>query len=159
MPSPVRQVKQPAGVTVRFEQETFLPASADRVWQVLADWQRYPEWMPDVAWVRLLGTAEGQGMRLAVRTKVLGVPLVTDELVVTGWEPPTRMAIEHHGLVRGVGEWRLHPTEGGTRFRWEETLDMPPPVLGPLALFVYSPVLRWNFRRTMANLARRLRPA
>lgn len=133
-------------------------AAPEAVWEVLADWERYPEWMPDVAWARRVGDLEGVGLRLAVRTKVFGVPLVTDELVVTAWDPPRRMGIQHRGLVHGPGDWVLEAVGGGTRFTWIEDLAMPPPVLGWLALFLYSPVLRWNFRRTMQNLARRVAP-
>jgi hypothetical protein len=126
------------------------------VWEVLADWQRYPEWMPDVAWVRRIGSEEGVGMRLAVRTKVLGIPLVTDELVITAWEPHRKIGVHHRGLVRGDAEWRLEDVGGNTRFTWIEDLRMPPPVLGALALFLYSPVLRWNFGRSMRKLSERV---
>src|SRR5439155_16098772 len=118
----------------------------------LADWQRYPEWMPDVAWVRALGAQGGEGMRLAVRTKVLGIPLVTDEMVIRVWEPPRRMAIEHRGLVHGPAEWTLEPAGEGSLFSWNEELRMPPPILGSLALLAYSPVLRWTFARSIRNL-------
>src|SRR5439155_3163872 len=112
---------------------------------------------PDVSWVRRLGEDEGEGMRLAIRTKVLGIPLVTDELLITAWDPPRRMAVYHQGLVRGEAEWRLGTQDGGTRFTWIEVLRMPPPVLGALALFIYSPVLRWNFGRNMRKLSERVR--
>jgi hypothetical protein len=56
--------------------------------------------------------------------------------------------------VGGSGEWRLEPTPSGTRFEWTEELAMPPPVLGALALLLYSPVLRWTFRRSIRNLGR-----
>jgi carbon monoxide dehydrogenase subunit G len=141
---------------MRFEQTVGLSVPPAEAWKVLADWKRYPEWMPDVAWVRRIGEKEGEGMRLAVRTKVLGISIVTDEMVVTAWEPARRMVIEHRGLVRGVGEWRLEVAEGGTRFTWIEELRMPPPLLGTVALALYSPVLRWNFRRTIRNLASRV---
>jgi carbon monoxide dehydrogenase subunit G len=141
---------------VRFEQTTSLAAPPDRVWEVLADWERYPEWMPDVTWVRRIGSEESVGMRLAVRTKVLGIPLVTDELVITAWDPPRKMGVHHRGLVRGDAEWRLEDVAGGTRFAWIEDLRMPPPVLGAFALFLYSPVLRWNFGRSMRKLSERV---
>jgi uncharacterized protein YndB with AHSA1/START domain len=140
---------------MRFEQVVVVAAPPERVWEILAEWERYPEWMPDVAWVRRIGQAEGVGMRLAVRTKAFGVPLVTDELVVATWEPPRRMVVEHRGLVHGVGEWVIEPLGDGTRFTWIEELRMPPPVLGAFALFLYSPMLRWNFSRSMRKLARR----
>jgi carbon monoxide dehydrogenase subunit G len=141
---------------VRFERTTSLPASAEQVWKVLADWRRYPGWMPDVSWVRRLGSEEGEGMRLAIRTKVLGIPLVTDELLITVWQPPRRMAVYHKGLVRGEAEWRLDDAGGSTRFTWIEDLRMPPPVLGAMALLLYSPILRWNFGRSMRKLSARV---
>jgi carbon monoxide dehydrogenase subunit G len=150
------RVKRAWVAQVRFEQAVTVTVSPERVWDVLADWERYPEWMPDVSWVRRLGEEEGTGMRLAVRTKVLGVPLVTDELLITAWEPPQRMAVYHKGMVRGEAQWRLEASDGGTRFTWIEDLRMPPPVLGAMALFLYSPVLRWNFGRSMRKLSERV---
>jgi uncharacterized protein YndB with AHSA1/START domain len=145
---------------VRIERRAVFRADPERAWRVLADWEGYPSWMPDVAWVRRLDDGpEGEGMRLAVRTKVLGVPLVTDELVVTRWEPGRVMRIDHLGLVRGWGEWRLEPAEGGTRFTWIEELRMPPPILGQLGLLLYSPVLRWTFGRSVRNLRRMVEAA
>jgi carbon monoxide dehydrogenase subunit G len=141
---------------MRFERTTSLPAPAERVWEVLADWERYPKWMPDVSWVRRLGEEEGTGMRLAVRTKILGIPLVTDELLITAWDPPSHMGVYHEGLVRGAAEWRLEAAEGATLFTWIEDLRMPPPLLGAFALFLYSPVLRWNFGRSMRKLSERV---
>jgi Polyketide cyclase / dehydrase and lipid transport len=140
---------------VRLVRTTIIRARQDRVWQALADWRAYSSWMPDVAWVRRIDTGpEGIGMRLAVRTKVLGIPLVTDELAVRAWDPPRLMAIDHLGLVRGPAEWRLEPSEGGSRFTWVEDLRMPPPILGEIALILYSPVLRWTFGRSVRNLRR-----
>jgi carbon monoxide dehydrogenase subunit G len=151
-----KRVKRVGITPMRFEQAITLVASPERVWEVLADWVRYPQWMPDVSWVRRLGEEEGTGMRLAIRTKVLGVPLVTDELLITAWDPPRRMGVAHKGLVRGQAEWRLEALDGGTRFTWIEDLRMPPPVLGGIALFLYWPVLRWNFGRSMRKLSERV---
>ena len=95
-------------------------------------------------------------MRLAVRTKVMGIPLVTDELLITVWERPRKIGVLHRGLVSGEAEWRLDDAGVDTRFTWIEDLRMPPPVLGAFALFLYSPVLRWNFGRSMRKLSERV---
>lgn len=139
---------------MRIEESAVLRAAQERVWEVLVDWERQASWMPDVAWIRVVGPGRGLGAKVVVRTKLLGVPAVTDELTITAWEPPTGLAVEHSGLVRGTGEWRLAPAEGGTRFIWREALRMPPPVLGDLALLAYSPVQRWMLRRSIRNLRR-----
>lgn len=110
--------------------------------------------MPDVAWIRYLSSDRELGARLAVRTRVLGVPLVTDEIRVTAWEPPRLLAVRHAGFVEGSGEWRLEDVTAGTRFVWTEDLRMPPPALGELALLVYSPWQKRMLRRSTQNLRR-----
>jgi carbon monoxide dehydrogenase subunit G len=139
---------------MKFEERTVLHARPERVWTVLADWEAQASWMPDVAWIRFVGPNRELGARLAVRTKVLGVPMVTDELRVTVWDPPRRLAVEHRGLVRGGGEWFLDPSQAGTLFLWRESFTMPPPVLGDLALWAYSPIQRRTLRRSIRNLRR-----
>jgi hypothetical protein len=110
--------------------------------------------MPDVAWMRLLGTERGLGAKLEVKTKVFGVPLAIDLVEVTAWEPPRRLTIRHVGVVVGTGEWRLEPVGGGTAFVWIEAFRMPPPLLGDLGLWVYSPWQRMMLRRSIRNLKR-----
>jgi uncharacterized protein YndB with AHSA1/START domain len=141
---------------MRLHEAATIPATPERVWELLVDWERQPSWMPDVAWVRLLGSDRELGARLAVRTKVFALPLTTDLIRVTAWEPPRRLMVEHDGLVKGLGEWRLDEVDGGggrTRFTWTEELRLPPPVLGEIALRVYSPWQRRMLRSSIRNLS------
>jgi uncharacterized protein YndB with AHSA1/START domain len=128
----------------------------ERVWAVLEDVEGQARWMPDVAWIRAVGPSRGPGARYRVRTRVLGVPATTDEIQVTAWQPPHRLAVAHLGVVRGRGEWRLRASRDGRRtlFEWDEELTTPPPVLGELALRAYGPVQRAMLRRSIRNLAR-----
>ena len=123
-------------------------------------WERQPEWMVDAAWVRVLGHwREGVGARVAVRTRILGIPAFTEILEVTEWEPPRRLVMAHRGFVRGTGEWSLEPAEGGgTIFRWVEELRVPLPGLGELALLAYRPVMRRLMVRSVGNLQGLLGP-
>ncbi len=139
---------------MRFEERAILRADPTRVWDVLTDWERQASWMPDVAWIRLVGSERRLGAQLEVRTKVFGIPLATDRVRVTAWEPPRRLAIDHVGVVVGIGEWDLEATGAGTRFIWYESFRMPPPVLGGLALWLYSPYQRFMLRRSVRNLTR-----
>ena len=139
---------------MRFEERTIIEAPPEGVWAVLSDWERQPEWMPDVARIRLLRTERELGARLEVRTNVFGIPLATDLVEVTAWEPPRRLAIRHVGVVVGTGEWRLAPAPTGTAFTWLEAFRMPPPVLGGLGLWLYSPWQRTMLRRSIRNLKR-----
>jgi carbon monoxide dehydrogenase subunit G len=133
-----------------------LNASPERVWRVLTDWDRQESWMPDVAWIRVIGPEREMNARVAVRTKVFGIPFVTDKLKVVWWEPPRRLVVRHLGLVRGTGEWRLDRTGDRTRFSWTEDLTLDVPLVGDLALHVYGPGLRWVHRRAIANLRRKV---
>lgn len=139
---------------MKLHERILIEASPERVWAVLADWEAQAGWMPDVAWMRLIGDERELGARLEVRTRVFGIPATTDVVVVTGWQPPVRMVIEHRGAVRGRGVWALQPRDGGTVFDWSEEMTMPPPLLGELAMRIYAPVQARMLRRSLANVKR-----
>ena len=129
-----------------------IPVPPQALWDVLVRWEEQPRWMRDAVAVHVLGVRrEGTGVRLAVRTRVAGVPLFTEELEVTRWEPPSVIEIAHRSAVRGAGTWTLRPSGAGTRFGWTERLSLPVPLLGELALLAYRPVLR---RLMYAGIAR-----
>ena len=140
---------------MRLRHRAMLRAAPERVWEVLADWERQASWMPDVAWIRLVGDERELGARLEVRTKVLGIPATTDVIKVMVWEPPRRLGIVHEGFfVRGRGAWLLDPADGGTRFTWIEELRMRPPFLGEVELEVYRPIQAAMMRWSVRNLGR-----
>ena len=106
-------------------------------------------------WVRVLTPErEGVGVRVRVLNRVLLVPLFTEQLEVTGWDPPRRIVMAHRSFVGGTGTWSLDPIDGATRFTWTEELSLPIPLLGELALILYRPFLRGLMRGSLANLQR-----
>src|SRR3990170_1422331 len=133
--------------------EVVLPIPVERAWELLVRWEDQPRWMKDADSVRVLGEQRGGvGATIAVKTRVLNVPLFTERLEVTIWEPPRRLVMAHRSFVRGVGTWRLQPVEGGTWFSWTEELHLPVPLLGQLALRVYQPFMAHLMRRALADL-------
>jgi hypothetical protein len=135
-----------------------LPVPAEEAWRRVLAWEKQVAWIKDADSVRVITShRQGVGVIVAVRTRVLGVPLLTDHLEVTMWDPPRRLVMAHRGLVRGVGEWLLEPAGRGARFSWTEELHLPVPVLGELALLAYRPFLRRLMRRSLSNLERLLR--
>lgn len=142
---------------MRLRLETTLRTPPARVWEVVSDWERYPDWMPDVSWVRRVEGPPGVGLVLDVRTKVLGVPAVTDRMTVQIWEPPRKLGIVHRGVVSGPALWKLEPEGDGTRFVWLEDIRMPPPFVGELGLWAYRPILLLTFTWSMRSLARLVR--
>jgi hypothetical protein len=142
---------------VRVSARTDLPVPAEEAWRRLLTWEDQIAWIKDAVSVRVLtSNRRGVGVIVAVRTRVLGVPLLTDHLEVTVWDPPRRLVMAHRGLVRGVGEWLLQPAGGGTRFTWTEDLALPLPILGELVLLAYRPSMRRLMRHSLSNLERML---
>jgi len=115
--------------------------------------------MPDADSVTVLGDLrEGVGTRIAVRTRLFGVPAFTEILEVTNWHPGVGLEVRHGGPVRGFGRWRLRPAGDGAEFLWEEEFRLAfGGPLGELAAVVYAPLLRWLIRRAINGLTGRLR--
>jgi hypothetical protein len=95
---------------------------------------------------------EGVGVRIAVRTRVYGVPVFTEQLEVLAWDPPRRLVIAHRSFVGGTGTWNLEPVQGGTRFTWIEDISLTVPIVGELALVVYRPFMRSLMGKAMDDL-------
>jgi len=138
---------------VRVESAAVVPVAREILWAALLRWEDQARWMRDADSVRVLSShREGVGVWIAVRTRVLNVPLFTERLEVTTWEPPGRLALSHRGFVRGIGTWSLEPEGSATRLVWTEELALPVPVLGEAALLVYRPFLRRLMRGALVNL-------
>ena len=125
-----------------------LQATAELVWERVVAWELQPLWMRDAADVRVLTSHRaGPGVRVAVRTRVAGVPAFTDPLEegrAAQVHPGREVGLAQVGLDEGVERWiELH-----------ETLDGPNPVVDavpipvvlrrvaePVALAVRPPIL------------------
>jgi carbon monoxide dehydrogenase subunit G len=143
---------------MRVSDSTELAVPPQEAWRRVLAWEEQVAWMKDAHSIRVLTShREGVGVVVAVRTRVLGLPLLTDHLEITLWDPPRRMVMAHRGLVRGAGEWLVEPAGRGARFTWTEDLRLPVPVLGELALLAYRPLMRRLMRRSLSNLERLLR--
>ncbi|TAJ99168.1 MAG: hypothetical protein EPO36_12810 [Chloroflexota bacterium] len=132
-----------------------IDAPIERVWAVLADVERQPEWMHDLREVRLLTPPPvGVGTRAVGTVQALGIA-VEDPIEVTVFEPPVRYAIRHEGFVAGGGDIRLVADGAGdlatTLVTWEETLV--PRVLPHLGALVLAAVFRPIFQRDLERLA------
>lgn len=144
---------------MRVSAEVVLPVPIEQAWALLLRWEDQPRWMKDADSVRVLGERrEGVGTTVAVKTRVLNVPLFTERLEVTIWEPPRRLVMAHRSFVGGVGTWRLQPVEGGTWFSWTEEPSLPVPLLGELALRVYRPFMARLMRAALDELRASSRP-
>jgi uncharacterized protein YndB with AHSA1/START domain len=128
-------------------------APIERVWAVLSDIERQPEWMHDLKSVRLTTPPPtGTGTRGIGRVQVFGIG-VEDPVEVTAFEPPAHFAIRHDGLVAGGGDIRLAGGADGTTtvVTWDETLT--PPVFPHLGAAVLRLVFEPIFQRDLERLA------
>jgi hypothetical protein len=142
---------------VRVHVETSLPCPPDEAWAILLAWERQADWMLDADRVEVVGDRrDGVGVRLAVRTRILGLPAFNEPMEVVGWDPPRRLVLRHGSIVVGEGTWVLEPEPGGTRFAWIEDVGLGVPLVGELAARLYAPFLRWLMRRAVAGLRRKV---
>lgn len=124
-----------------------------RVFEVVRDFEAWPEWWPGVERVALDGDAMEQVWRsrlpYAVRFRAL----------VDAIEPPERIAGRVDGALRGTGICSLSEVPEGTKVEFElavETTEAWMNLFAPLA----RPVFVWNhdalMRRGGEGIARRL---
>jgi carbon monoxide dehydrogenase subunit G len=133
-------------------------APAEQVWTALTDWRSQGEWMLGTDVRTVDGEAQGVGGRLAART---GVPLpggrhlgVLDTMLVTRWEPPTRVDVRHTGrIVRGTGVFEIVPRGERSTFVWTEQLDLPLGALGRLGWPLVRPAMRAGVRLSLRRFA------
>jgi hypothetical protein len=133
-------------------------APPDRVFTAVTDWARQGEWMfaTDVRTVD--GPAQGLHGRMAART---GVPLpggrhvgVLDTMIITRWEPPRLVEVQHTGrIVRGPGTIEIEPSGAGSTLVWSERLWLPYGVLGVVGYAVIRPFFVAGVRRSLRRFA------
>ncbi len=142
---------------MRSRQAITIAAPPGAVWLELIDFANSVEWMRDAKRVTFTSPQRhGVGTEFECLTSV-GPLRTRDKMRVTEWEAPRVLAVEHTGIVRGVGSFRLKPRRGGaTRVIWSEQLQMPWWMGGPVGALAARPILRriWkgNLRRLRARL-------
>ena len=135
-----------------------LPAPPQVVWAAIEDIGTHTRWMADAEWIRFTSDRhEGVGATFDCGTRV-GPFRLTDRMEITEWDPGRAMGVRHVGLVTGAGRFTLdHAGADLTRFTWEEQLEFPLWMGGPVGAFVARPIFHaiWsrNLRRLQAVVA------
>jgi hypothetical protein len=140
---------------LRVEARAESAASSDKVFAVLADHERWPEWFPSVRKVSVLGPSEGVG----ARRRVIIPPGMTIDEEFIAWDPGARWAFTAYEsrprFTRSlVEDCILTPTpDGGTAISY--TMYMDP--VGPMGFVIKRVVgtTRKNNTKAMENLAAR----
>lgn len=119
-------------MSTSLDRSRLIPAPRDRVWEVLARFDRLSDWAPDADHsAPLTLPASGPG---AAR-RVQGGRTVLVETIVT-WEPPCRLGYRIEGLPARAGtitdEWRLEERGSQTLATITTTVDAAVRPPGPL---------------------------
>lgn len=132
---------------------TVIEATPAEVWDVVEHIEDHVEWMADAEAIRFTtDQTSGVGTTFECDTKV-GPAKLTDVMEITEWEPEAVMGVKHTGIVTGTGRFTLHPAgPGRTEFRWEEELDFPVWMGGPLRNPVGGRILEAIWRRNLKRL-------
>lgn len=139
---------------VLIEMWRVLPGPADVVWRSITDWEHQDDWMLEARdFVITSSHREGVGVTGRATVKIGGIT-TTDEVVVTGWDPERRLAIEHKGWVSGKAEMLLTElADGTTHILWrEELICRPLGALGSIGLTLFKPLMRLIFVRDLRIL-------
>jgi carbon monoxide dehydrogenase subunit G len=138
------------GPTLEIAAHVLVPAEADRVWQLVTDWDRQRDWM--------LGTqvsgGQGVGATVVARTGI-GPVGFEDTMEITQWDPPRRCVVRHTGqLIRGLGLFEVAQAGEVSQFSWTEQLVLPVPVPRLVRQWVLLPAARWVMATSLRRFAR-----
>jgi hypothetical protein len=133
-----------------------IDAPAALVWDVVTDWPGQSEWMLAT---RVRTDGDGDGRRLGASMSAVtgfGPLAVTDTMVITEWDPPTRCVVRHTGaVIRGDGIFEVTALGAErARFLWSELLDLPFGVVGRAGWPIARPLMRVGVARSLRAMAR-----
>ena len=153
----------PADV-VRIEYAIEVPASRQRVFDAVVDWDHQGEWMLGTK-VQATGPGAGGllgrdvGGELSAFTGSGPIGFL-DTMRITNWDEPHRVDVLHTGrFVRGTGTMVVESvTEDRSRFVWSEELELPLGILGRIGWPVVRPLfgagIKFSLRKFAAFAAR-----
>jgi uncharacterized membrane protein len=140
---------------VRSETRVRIAAPLDRVFDLGAEVERWPERLPHYRYVRRLATADGE-RRFAMGARRGPIP-VRWEAIQRPLRDARRIEFRHtDGVTRGMQvAWLLHETDGTTHVTILHELELGWPLIGGLA----DTVVRRGFiepiaRRTLRTIKR-----
>lgn len=126
-------------------------APATTTWLAATDWAAQGRWIPATVvqvgagrGTATRGVESGVGVRLVARTG-FGPFRFADPMEITGWDPPRRCEVRHHGrVVRGTGAFEVRSLAGDrSEFIWCEWLELPFGMGHAWAWRLLRPVSEW----------------
>ena len=132
---------------VAVKRDVVIEAPLERVFALVSDPARMPEWLPGLVEVRvLLGTGAGQQFEWTY--KMAGI-LLRGQSVVVEFVPNERAVHQTIGAIPSTWTYTVEPREGGTAVTIEAEYTIPVPVLRKVAELL---AVRRNTRDLEAGL-------
>lgn len=130
--------------------DVVLDVPVNDAWEAVTDWPSQSEWVTATTVRATKQGGVGVGGEFEAFTGI-GRIGVLDSMVVTEWEPPHRVVVEHTGrVVRGIGVFEVFALpRDRSRFVWSEELDLPLGRLGRAVWPVVRPVFAAGVRRSL----------
>lgn len=134
-----------------------VPATPADVWPELVDWVGQSRWIPLTTMRVIQERVEGLGSRIrAEHGPRLGRHRVgiTDEMVVTGWEPPYEIEVAHLGpWFTGVGVFTIEARGLRTWLSIRERIDLAGGRPAELAALAVRPLLQSQLAGSLRKFA------
>jgi uncharacterized protein YndB with AHSA1/START domain len=139
--------------TVRLDVVVRAPVTA--VFDAVTQWSEQGRWMVGTRVEGRSGDGRSVGSQLAAWSGV-GPAGFWDTMVITRWEPPYRVDVEHTGrVVRGTGTMEVVALPGGrSRFVWSEDLELPLGAMGRIGWPIVRPAFLAGVRRSLRDFGR-----
>lgn len=142
-------------MSLLFNGSVMVPAAPAHVWPLLVDWVGQERWIP-LTTMRMIGDRiEGLGTRIRGEhgPKLGGRRVgITDDMVVTRWEPPYELEMTHLGpWFTGVGVFTIEARGMRTWLSIRERISLPGGRAARAAALAVRPILQ---RQLAASLDR-----
>lgn len=123
------------------------------VWNEVSKLENHTNWMHDAVKIDFLSeNNRGLGAKMKVLTKVGPIRLY-DYMTVTEWVEEESIGVDHIGIVKGKGRFKLEKIDDNkTLFIWEETLKFPIYLGSIVGEFFGTPFLKLIWKRNLKNL-------
>jgi hypothetical protein len=134
--------------------EVPVAAPPGEVFAGFTDWRAQGEWMLGTHVQPVFGEAREVGGRIEAWTG-LGRVGFLDTMVITEWDAPRRVVVQHTGkVVRGDGIMEVMPdSHGGSVFVWAEELVIPLGLIGRAGWPIVRPAFADGVRRSLKSFA------